>query len=374
MSHKLLGDSIQIKEINETIKQVAPTDVSILITGESGAGKEIVAESIHEKSNRKDKPFIIVNCGAIPEGIIESELFGHQKGSFTGAIDDRRGYFELADKGTIFLDEIGDMPLGTQVKFLRVLESGEFMRVGGNKTVKVDVRVIAATNKDLSEEVLDKNFREDLYYRLRSINIYIPPLRERKSDIKVLFDHFINKYCNANNIEFKGIDENAMDFLLNYNWPGNARELKNFCESIIVLYPDKKLTIDDIKKHLQIDVIESSRSLPILFNKPRGNSDKDFLFRALLELKSDIIDIKNYLGTMDLNNIKNQSGREDFVIAKDRIMNMTMDDIEKETLIYLLQNNYWNVERVADLLKQTPRNIYRKMKMYNINRDDRWKD
>lgn len=374
MSQKLLGDSIQIKEINETIRQVAPTDVSILITGESGVGKEVVADSIHEQSNRSDKPFIIVNCGAIPEGIIESELFGHQKGSFTGAIDDRRGYFELADKGTIFLDEIGDMPLSTQVKFLRVLESGEFMRVGGNKNIKVDVRVVAATNKDLSEEVLDKNFREDLYYRLRSINIYIPPLRERKPDIKILFDFFIKNYCTSNNIEFKGLEENAMDFLVNYNWPGNVRELKNFCESIIVLYPDKKLTLEDVKKHLQIDSTESSRSLPILFSKPRENLDKDFLFRALLELKSDIIDIKNFLSSSDFSSSKKQSGKEHFVLSKDRLMNMTMDDVEKEVLVYLLQNNYWNVEKVADLLKQTPRNIYRKMKIFNINRDDRWKE
>ena len=373
MSYKLLGDSVQIKEINETIKQVAPTDVSVLITGESGSGKEVVANSIHENSKRFDKPFIIVNCGAIPEGIIESELFGHQKGSFTGAIDDRRGYFELADKGTIFLDEIGDMPLGTQVKFLRVLETGEFMRVGGNKKITVDVRVIAATNKDLSEEVLNKNFREDLYYRLRSINIYIPPLRERKSDIKVLFDSFTENYCKANNIEFKGIDESAMDFLLNYNWPGNARELKNFCESIIVLYPQKKLTLDEVKKHLQVESQEAVRSLPILFSKPRGSSEKDFLFRALLELKSDIIDIKNYLGSMDLKS-NHKEDKDDFVIDKERFLNMTMDDIEKEVIVYLLQNNYWNVERVAVILKQTPRNIYSKMKKFNISRSERWKD
>jgi len=374
MSFQLLGDSIQIKEINETIKQVAPTDISILITGESGSGKEVVANSIHEHSKRKNKPFIIVNCGAIPEGIIESELFGHQKGSFTGAIDDRRGYFELADNGTIFLDEIGDMPLGTQVKFLRVLETGDFMRVGGNRNIEVDVRIIAATNKDLSDEVLNKNFREDLYYRLRSINIYIPPLRERKSDIKILFDKFIENYCKQNNIVFKGIDEYAMDFLLNYNWPGNVRELKNFCESIIVLYPDRKLSLDDVKKHLQIDVNGTDRSLPIIFSRPKESTEKDFLFRALLELKSDIIDIKNFLSSMEVMGSREDTFKENFIIQKDRFKDITMEEIEKEILLYLLQNNFWNVDKTAEILKQSTRNIYNKLKKYKINRDERWKE
>ena len=372
MSFQLLGDSIQIIEINDTIKQVAPTDVSILITGESGVGKEVVANSIHHLSKRNTNPLIVVNCGAIPEGIIESELFGHQKGAFTGAIDERRGYFELADSGTIFLDEIGDMPLATQVKFLRVLETGEFMRVGGNKTIKVDVRIIAATNKDLHEEVLHKNFRDDLYYRLRSINIFIPPLRERKPDIKLLFHYFIDAYCKANNIQFMGIDENAFDFVLNYNWPGNARELKNFCESIIVLNPDKKLNLADVKKYLQNDTAVLNNSLPIIFNKSKENSETDFLFRALLELKSDIIDIKEILENQENSNNSKHSYEGDFTIPKEKLTKMTMDEIEKEVLVYLLENNYWNVERVSDILKQTPRNIYRKMKSFNISKEDKW--
>lgn len=369
MTDKLLGDSIQIREINETIKQVAPTDVGVLITGESGSGKEVVANSIHANSKRSDKPFIIVNCGAIPEGIIESELFGHQKGSFTGATEDRRGYFELADKGTIFLDEIGEMPLQTQVKFLRVLETREFMRVGGNKTISVDVRVISATNKDLAEEVLHKNFREDLYYRLRSINIYLPPLRERRSDIKILFDHFIESYCKANNITFKGIEDPAMDFLMNYNWPGNARELRNFCESIIVLYPDKKLTIDEVKKHLHVET-KDDRPLPILFNKPKETHERDFLFRALLELKSDIIDIKNYL--REKKDDSAESSSQQFRIPYSRLGKMTMDDVEKEVILYHLKNNNGSVDAVADILQQTPRNIYGKMKKYNITKESQW--
>jgi DNA-binding NtrC family response regulator len=370
----LLGSSIQIKEINETIRQVAPTDVSILITGESGVGKEVVANALHRFSNRKNKPFIIVNCGAIPEGIIESELFGHVKGAFTGAIDDRQGYFEMSDKGTIFLDEIGELPLATQVKFLRVLETGEFLRVGGNRYAKVDVRVIAATNRDLQQEVLNKNFREDLYYRLRSINIFIPPLRERKSDIKILFDHFIESYCNHHNIKFTGIDEEAMDFVINYNWPGNARELKNFCESIIVLNPGKKLSIDDVKKHLNIGYQSIERSLPMIFSHPQNGfefSDQsrrnDFIFRALAELKSDIIDVKNLI-----NEKENRDHRKDevnFLISKEKMMTMTMNEIEKEVLTFLLNNNYWDIDRVANILEETPRNVYRKIKKYGLKKE-----
>ncbi|HMT11093.1 MAG TPA: sigma-54 dependent transcriptional regulator, partial [Ignavibacteria bacterium] len=201
----LLGSSVAIVELREIIKQVAPTDITVLITGESGSGKEVVANEIHLNSKRAGKPFVTVNCGAIPEGIIESELFGHVKGSFTGAVDSRKGYFEAANTGTIFLDEIGELPMQTQVKFLRVIENGEYMKVGGTKTEKVDVRIIAATNKNLEQLIAADSFREDLYYRLRSINIVIPPLRERKGDIKLLFDSFVDQFCKRNNIDYKGI-------------------------------------------------------------------------------------------------------------------------------------------------------------------------
>ena len=368
MDYLLSGNSIQIKELNETVKQVAPTNISVLITGESGTGKELVANAIHYFSKRKLKPLIKVNCGAIPEGIIESELFGHQKGAFTGAVDDRKGYFEMADGGTIFLDEIGDMPLNTQVKILRVLESGEFMRVGGNKTITVDVRVIAATNKDLEKEVLNKNFREDLYYRLKSINLNIPPLRERKSDVKILFNLFVETFCKNNNISLKGIDEEAMDYLVNFVWKGNARELRNFCESLIVLYPDKKLNIDDIKKHLQNE--DNVRQLPAVTGfKQKDDIEKDFLFRALLELKSDILDVKNLIqnGYIDNQNI-NSINSEDFYITKAEIDSMDFEEIEKKILKYILEQNNWNIKKVSQKLGQTPRNIYRKIRKYNITK------
>jgi DNA-binding NtrC family response regulator len=373
MSTKLLGDSVQIKEINETIKQVAPTDVSILITGESGSGKEVVANSIFRNSKRADKPFVIVNCGAIPEGIIESELFGHQKGAFTGAIEERKGYFEMADNGTIFLDEIGEMPVSTQVKFLRVLETGEFMRVGGSKTIRVDVRIIAATNKDLAEEVLQKNFREDLYYRLRSINIYIPPLRERRADIRLLFFTFIDNYSQHNSIQFHGIDDDAMDYIINYSWPGNARELKNFCESILVLVPGRMITLEDVKKQLKPDLANSLMHFPVPFSVSREQKEKDFLFRALVELKSDIIDIKESLAGRD-HVLRSNGGTNHFTITEEDMGRFSMDDIEKEVILYVLDKHGWNVERAAAHLKQTSRNIYKKMKKYGISRESRWRN
>jgi len=367
MEQKLLGESIQIKELNETIKQVAPTDISVLITGESGTGKEVAANAIHFYSKRNDKPYVKVNCGAIPEGIIESELFGHQKGAFTGAIESRPGYFEMADKGTIFLDEIGEMPLATQVKILRVLESGEFMKVGGNKLLKVDVRVIAATNRDLQREVFNKNFREDLYFRLKSINLHIPPLRERKTDVKVLFNNFVESFCRKNNLTFKGIDEEAMEFVINYAWTGNARELKNFCESIIVLYPDKKLDINDVKKHLVPESAEN-RSLPVIQLKAREQIEKDLILRALFELKSDILELKNQIQESGPKEPHFKVVGDDFFLSKEEISNMSLDDIEKEVLLFLLNNNNWDVNKVAKSLGQTSRNIYLKIKKFNLSK------
>jgi DNA-binding NtrC family response regulator len=371
MEYELTGNSVQIKELNKTIKQVAPTNISVLITGESGTGKEVVANAIHYYSKRRHKPLIKVNCGAIPEGIIESELFGHQKGAFTGAVDDRKGYFEMADGGTIFLDEIGEMPAGTQVKLLRVLETGEFLRVGGNKNIKVDVRVIAATNKDLGKEVLNKNFREDLYYRLKSINLNIPPLRERKSDIIQLFRIFTDNFCLENKMKFAGIEEDAIEFITNYVWNGNARELKNFCESIIVLHPDKKLTIDDVKKHIQPEEFEV-KNLPALTITKREQYDKDFLLRALFEIKSDIVDVKKGLQILGEkiynqdNNLKNIYDEGSLVITRDEIDILNSDEIEKRILLFLLKEKNWNKKEVAKILNQTTRNVYKKIQKYGL--------
>jgi DNA-binding NtrC family response regulator len=365
---EILGDSLQIREINQIIRQVAPTDISVLITGESGTGKEVVANEIHRLSKRKERPLITVNCGAIPEGIIESELFGHQKGAFTGAFETRAGYFETADNGTIFLDEIGDTPLATQVKLLRVLESGQYMKVGGNKNLSADVRIIAATNKNLATEVINRNFREDLYFRLKSVNIHIPPLRERKSDVKILFDHFVSRFCSENNIIFGGIDDDAMEYLLNYVWYGNARELRNFCESILVLYPGKRITVEDVKKNLHQEIVETTRHLPAIPAVSRDLSEKDLIIRALLELKTDLIDVKNLI-RLNQNKIPQEEFNDsDFKLKKNDMMEMDIDEIEKEILVYLLKIHNWDIKKVSDNLKQSQRNIYRKIRKYQIRK------
>ncbi len=361
---ELLGNSVQIVELKQIIKQVAPTEVTVLITGESGVGKEIVANEIHKQSNRRDKPFITVNCGAIPEGIIESELFGHQKGSFTGASEARKGYFEAANGGTIFLDEIGEMPLSTQVKFLRVIENGEFIRVGGSKSETVDVRIIAATNKNLEHQIGINAFREDLYYRLRSINIFIPPLRERKEDIKILFDSFVKSYCERNGIGFKGISNDAMDYIINYSWPGNVRQLKNFTESLITLNAAKKIEVEDVIK--QLNIPPPNLSLPTAFTGfNREKDERQLLFRALYELKTDIMDIKQHLSQIESNG--HSEVREDgFFIPDEKIESLTYDEFEKEVLSYYWSKYHGNINRISDKLKISNRTLYRKFKQYGL--------
>lgn len=359
---ELLGDSIPIVELREIIKQVAPTDVTVLITGESGSGKEVVANEIHKLSKRRDNPFITVNCGAIPEGIIESELFGHVKGSFTGATENRKGYFEAANGGTIFLDEIGELPMQTQVKFLRVIENGEYMKVGGNKTEKVDVRIIAATNKNLEQLIQNNSFREDLYYRLRSINISIPPLRERKSDIKLLFESFISQFTKRNSIEFKGITPEAMDFIENYNWPGNVRQLKNFTESLITLNSDKVIELDDVMRQLSIPKAEL---MPATVNGYNKQDERQLLFGALFELKKDIMDIKHQLSHME--EAKSAAIPENgFYVSDDKIDNISFDEFEQELLTYYYNKYNGNINRIADKLKISNRTLYRKFKQYGL--------
>jgi DNA-binding NtrC family response regulator len=359
---ELLGISIPVIELRQIIKQVAPTDVTILITGESGVGKEVVAKEIHRQSRRSDKPFITVNCGAIPEGIIESELFGHQKGSFTGAIESRKGYFESADGGTIFLDEIGELPIQTQVKFLRILENGEYMRVGGTKSEFVDVRVIAATNKNLEHQIAINAFREDLYYRLRSINIYIPPLRERKEDIEVLFNHFVKQFSERNGIDYKGISNRAMDFICNYTWPGNIRQLKNFAESLLTLYSNSKIELEDIVK--QLNIPSSQGSLPVIAGINKSQDERQLLFRALFELKTDIMDIKQLIEHN--NKVENENRFDGFAASQDRMDNYSFDDFERELLTYYWNKHHGNIGKIADVLKISNRTLYRKYKKYGL--------
>jgi len=302
----LIGDSHALRQVIDKIAQVAPTDITVLIEGESGVGKDITARAIHGLSKRKQKNLVIVNCGAIPEGIIESELFGHEKGAFTGAHEARHGYFEKADGGTIFLDEIGDTPKNVQVKLLRILETGEFFRVGSSQLRKADVRVIAATNKDLWKGVLNDTFREDLYYRLDTVKIRIPPLRERSEDIIPIFRKFVNEYAAKYDSVFQGFSDEARELLTSYRWPGNIRELRNVAEQLVVLEKSQYITAEKLQKYLKgRQHLGSTDNLPILMkekpseeNKEDVNShDRELIYRALVELRSDMNDLKKMLGS-----------------------------------------------------------------------------
>jgi DNA-binding NtrC family response regulator len=268
----IIGRSDAIKQVLERVAQYAPVQSTVLIEGESGTGKELVARAIHDISPRGVKPFIAVNCAALTETLLESELFGHEKGAFTGATSLRKGRFEIADKGTLFLDEVGEMPPATQVKLLRVLEEREFMRVGGSTPLSVDVRVIAATNKDLEAAVRDGSFRRDLYYRLNVLHVRIPPLRERREDIRLLIHHFVQEFCRENDRKFVGITDEAMAILQNYDWPGNVRELRNLIESMLVLTPGSKIRPQDIPREIY-DRASPERLLPVAIAELEAGDD-----------------------------------------------------------------------------------------------------
>jgi transcriptional regulator with PAS, ATPase and Fis domain len=374
--HGIIGESVAITEIVEIIRQVAPTDITVLITGESGVGKEIFAKAIHKASKRASKPMITVNCGAIPEGIIESELFGHEKGSFTGASDSRKGYFEMSDGGTIFLDEIGELPINTQSKFLRVLESGEFMRVGSNVTKKVDVRVIAATNKNLESEVRNNNFRQDLFFRLRSINILIPPLRERKEDIQLLVKYFSENFAQRNNIKVEGFSEDAIEVMKEYKWFGNIRELKNLIESLFVIKHGRLIEAEDIKKHLKsfdngYSDTYVNRNLPVHTYKTSEQVERELIYRALLEIKNDVDDIKGFIDTYQKNdNFETRSVLPASYIETHNSVtdeDLTLDEMGKRYIIKMLKKFHGNKRLAAKKLNISERTLYRKINEFGLN-------
>jgi DNA-binding NtrC family response regulator len=290
----IIGNSPALNYALEVAVQVANTDLTVLIAGESGVGKEVFSQIIHTLSNRKHNPFIAVNCGAIPEGTIDSELFGHEKGSFTGAVDARKGYFETVNGGTIFLDEIGELPLGTQARLLRVLETGEYIRVGSSKVQKTDVRVIAATNKDLLQLVQAGKFREDLYYRLSTVPIRVPALHDRQEDIHLLFRKFASDFANKYKTSPVQLDEDAKNLLINYPWPGNVRELKNIAEQISVLSQDKQISSVQLNKFLQP---YSSNRMPMLAAATNGHSpefanERELLYKLFFDMKKDVTELK----------------------------------------------------------------------------------
>lgn len=373
---KLVGRSKQMRQIINTIEQVAPTDISVLIEGESGTGKEMVARAIHENSRRSDKPLISVNCGAIPEGILESELFGHEKGSFTGATGSRKGYFEAADHGTMFLDEIGEMSMHTQVKLLRVLENQEFLRVGGNASVKVDVRIIAATNKELEEAVRANEFRKDLYFRLNAVKITIPPLRTRPEDIGQLTRYFLKMFSEKLDIEIVEISQDAFDALKQYSWPGNIRELYNLLESLVVLKKGSRITMDDLPEVIRSSVRDAG-VLPVPLHKSSDQAEREILYRTLLMLGTEISEIKKIL-TERLPDIQGYIPAVKYNKIDPRIIEDTVDVTEEDDkrqfsikehereLIKRALDKYQTRREAAQELGISERTLYRKLNEMNL--------
>ena len=381
----IIGTSSRIEQVLEMMGQVAPVDISVLITGESGTGKEVVARAVHKLSKRASNPLVIVNCGAIPAGIIESELFGHKKGSFTGASEDRKGYFEEADNGTIFMDEIGETPLETQVKLLRVLESGEFMRVGDSKTRKTDVRIIAATNKNLRQEAEKGNFRRDLYYRLRTVTIDLPPLRQRVEDLEPLAERFALQFSRSNDIIFRGFTSDAYQVMKQYDWQGNIRELRNFVESIILLERGNRISSELVLKHLAVPAEESSHNLPVLVDKSSSQAERELILQQLLFLRQDMRDLKASLGNESLDRsgeigtLQPRSALDSMVVSPTgeiqieaiksaSIGDVSMKELEKEMIIRTLKKFENNRRKTAELLGISERTLYRKINEYGIEK------
>jgi len=390
----LIGESEGMREVMVQVEQMAPVSSTVLIEGESGTGKELVARAIRLLSNRRNKPFIAVNVGALPETLIESELFGHEKGAFTGAAERRLGRFELADTGTLFLDEIGEIPAPTQVKLLRVLEEREFMRVGGVQPIKVDVRVIAATNQPLRELVESGRFRADLFYRLNVLRIYLPPLRERPEDVPLLVRRFVQDYSEEHDRQFHGISAEAMQLLMQYSWPGNVRELRNLIESMVVLAPDHEILPGDLPRHIREG---GGRLLPVhigpILRGQEGTTGREleFIVRSLLELKLQMEELRR---RMDEDRPSLRDGWIGEVHPAAPPLNATtiapavaaieprdqppppnvltltpgttMAEIERAAIEIALKETRGNRRRAAEMLGIGERTLYRKIKEYRM--------
>ena len=381
----ILGESPPVQEVLVKIEQMAPVTSTVLIEGESGTGKELVARAIHDLSPRRGKAFIAVNCAALPETLLESELFGHEKGAFTGAAERRLGRFELADGGTILLDEIGEMPASTQVKLLRVLEDKSFFRVGGTQPIQVDVRVTAATNKSVKEAVALGRFRDDLYYRLNVLSVYLPPLRERRSDIPLLVRTFVAEFAKTHARTFRGITPEAMQILVAADWPGNVRQLKNLIESMVVLAPEGEIRATDIPR----DIRERTRTMPVRIAETPGapreitGQELEFIFRTLVEMKVQLEELRRRIeerapervevievggskrlepATVDpLDSTPEPDGP---VVYK---AGMTMSDVERAAIDAALRETRGNRRKAAEVLGIGERTLYRKLKEYAIS-------
>ena len=390
----LIGESEGMREVMVQVEQMAPVSSTVLIEGESGTGKELVARAIRLLSNRRNKPFIAVNVGALPESLIESELFGHEKGAFTGAAERRLGRFELADTGTLFLDEIGEIPSPTQVKLLRVLEEREFMRVGGVQPIKVDVRVVAATNQPLRELVENGHFRSDLFYRLNVLRIYLPPLRERPEDVPLLVRRFVQDYSEEHDRPFRGISAEAMQLLMQYSWPGNVRELRNLIESMVVLAPDHEIQPGDLPRHVRDG---GGRLLPVhvgpILRGQEGATGREleFIVRSLVELKLQVEELRRRMDD-DRPSLRDGWIGEvhpappplGAVTAAPAVAAIeprdqapppnvltitpgtTMAEIERSAIEIALKETRGNRRRAAEMLGIGERTLYRKIKEYRM--------
>ena len=407
----IIGISHGLNRALEKALRVSSTDISVLVTGESGVGKENIPKIIHQNSHRKHAKYIAVNCGAIPEGTIDSELFGHEKGAFTGATSTRSGYFEVADGGTIFLDEVGELPLSTQVRLLRVLETGEFLKVGSSKAQTTNVRIVAATNVNMRDAIQKNKFREDLYYRLSTVEIHLPPLRNRKEDIPLLFRKFAADFAQKYRMPTLRLDEQAQELLVQYNWNGNIRQLRNVAEQISVLEQDRLLSANSLRPYLP----NMGSQLPALVEDKKDQSDfaseREILYKVLFDMKSDLNDLKKL--TLELMNQEISSEEKEGLIQKiygddtrnkkdENILTVMnpKDQLQNDTSIIQPQDNYSYAETIeaeeplsllekeiemikkalgrsngkrklaAEELGISERTLYRKIKQYDLNDDE----
>jgi transcriptional regulator with PAS, ATPase and Fis domain len=375
----IIGNSPALNRALDVALQVAPTDLSVLITGESGVGKETFPQIIHQNSPRKHGQYIAVNCGAIPEGTIDSELFGHEKGSFTGALADRKGYFEVADGGTVFLDEVGELPIPTQARLLRVLETGEFIKVGASKVLKTNVRIVAATNVNLAEAVTENKFREDLYYRLNTVPIQIPPLRERSDDIALLFRKFASDCAGKYRMPPILLNDEAKQLLTSYRWPGNVRELKNITERISIIEESREITADILRLYLPNANVEK---FPVLIKKENEqkifNSEREILYQVLFDMRNDVNELKKLVHEI-------RGGKQAPIAADEPYPHarpihtstiqevepveeetLSLEEVEKEMVRKALEKHGGKRKNAASDLKISERTLYRKIKEYNL--------
>ncbi|MDR6515081.1 sigma-54 interaction domain-containing protein [Chryseobacterium camelliae] len=412
----IIGNFPALNRALEKAIQVAPTDISVLVIGESGVGKEFIPKIIHSESRRKHQPYIVVNCGAIPEGTIDSELFGHEKGAFTGATATRKGYFEVADGGTIFLDEVGELPLQTQVRLLRVLESGEFMKVGSSQVQKTNVRIVAATNVNMMKAIQDSRFREDLYYRLNTVQIDMPPLRERKGDIHLLFRKFAIDFAEKYRMPELELEPSGVHYIESYTFPGNVRQLRNLVEQMTVVERNRKVTAEKLAEYIPME-----SHLPMVVNTPNNTKQNDFgsereiMYKILFDMRNDINDLKSLTSELiknkgtdlsshekslinriytpsesqqqpaqsnsllyfeDRDNIQTPTiisnpdssyeDIEDIEVEENRPESLSLQNNEKDLIIKALEKHKGRRNKAADELGISQRTLYRKIKQYNL--------